>query len=156
MSGNGYRPGLRVHLTRPRGKYSAEPQIIDGIRFDSKREARRYGELVLLMKARRIRALTIHPIFPLLAADCSEAYRPPLGTLLRPFGGTEADGSPVTVATSLHCVASYEADFMYEEIDAARQSWTPVVEDAKGVRTQVYRLKRRWFERQYGIGIREV
>jgi len=33
------------------GKYNAEKTITDGIKFDSKKEARRYSELALLKKA---------------------------------------------------------------------------------------------------------
>ena len=35
----------------PRHKYNAQPQVHDGIRFDSKKEAARYEELKLLVKA---------------------------------------------------------------------------------------------------------
>ena len=44
----------------------------------------------------------------------------------------------------------YVADFVY-----SRNGLT-VVEDAKGVRTPVYRLKKRMMAEKYGIQIREV
>ena len=44
----------------------------------------------------------------------------------------------------------YVADFVYE------RNGLTVVEDAKGVRTPVYRLKKRMMVEKYGIQIREV
>jgi hypothetical protein len=46
-------------------KYSNIKVEIDGHRFDSKREGRRYEQLKLLETARRIRSLTVHPSFDL-------------------------------------------------------------------------------------------
>jgi len=51
-----------------RSKYGAVPTVVDGIRFDSKKEARRYQELRLLEKAREIEDLTLQPIFSLKAS----------------------------------------------------------------------------------------
>lgn len=47
-------------------------------------------------------------------------------------------------------VGVYKADFVYLE-DGVK-----VVEDCKGFRTTAYRLKKRMFEAQYGIKIRET
>jgi len=44
-------------------KYHAIPTTIDGIRFDSKREAERFQELTLLQKAGEIGGLVCHPHF---------------------------------------------------------------------------------------------
>lgn len=46
-----------------RSKYRAEPTVIDGIRFASKREAARYCELKLLEKCGEIKNLTLQPRF---------------------------------------------------------------------------------------------
>lgn len=48
-----------------RGKYGAIPTVIDGIRFASKKEARRYGELKTLQAAGRISGLTLQPRYEL-------------------------------------------------------------------------------------------
>lgn len=48
-------------------------------------------------------------------------------------------------------VARYVADFVYRDREG-----TEVVEDAKGVKTPVYALKRRWMRAEYGIEIVEV
>lgn len=111
-------------------KYRAVRTAVDGIVFDSKREAARYLEL--LDRHVVIRNLEIQPRFPLKGAD----------------------GSIVGV---------YVADFRYQESmhhhgpDGAFDAWTEdVVEDVKGVKTPVYRLKKKLFEAQYGIQIRET
>lgn len=46
-------------------KYRAKPTVVDGIRFDSMKEARRYGELKLLERAGEISELELQPRFPL-------------------------------------------------------------------------------------------
>jgi len=47
-------------------------------------------------------------------------------------------------------VARYVADFVY--VRGGRQ----VIEDCKGMRTAMYRLKRKWIKAQYGIEILET
>ena len=44
-------------------KYKNKKTIIDGIEFDSKAEAKRFCELRLLEKARKIKDLTLQPCF---------------------------------------------------------------------------------------------
>ena len=46
-------------------KYRAVPTFVHGRRFDSKREAARYGELLLLGRARLIQNLELQPSFSL-------------------------------------------------------------------------------------------
>lgn len=41
-------------------KYKAQPVTVDGIRFDSKKEARRYGQLKLMQQAGEISDLEVH------------------------------------------------------------------------------------------------
>jgi hypothetical protein len=48
-----------------RSKYRAVPTEVDGHRFASQAEARRFGELKLLEKAGEIRRLELQPAFPL-------------------------------------------------------------------------------------------
>lgn len=48
-----------------RNKFGAKKTIVDGIRFDSMAEAKRYGELKLLARAGEIHDLEIHPRYPL-------------------------------------------------------------------------------------------
>ena len=49
-----------------RSKYRAQPTVVDGIRFASQAEARRYGHLKMLERAGRIYDLELQPRFPLL------------------------------------------------------------------------------------------
>lgn len=104
-------------------KFGAVRTTVDGITFDSRREAARYGELSLMLKAGIIRDLTCHPIFPLW--------------VLTPTGEVVS-------------VGKYVSDFEYYEGDRR------VVEDVKGVRTAVYRLKRLMAEAIHNITITEL
>ena len=52
-------------MYRRRGKYNARKVEIDGITFDSLKEANRYSELKLLEKAGLIKDLTLQPRFNL-------------------------------------------------------------------------------------------
>lgn len=94
-------------------KYNAKPTTIDGIRFDSKAEARRYDELKLLLAAGEITDLKTHPRFEIWRKNAS--------------------------------VIHYEADFSYFDPAYGEN----VVEDVKGVKTSVYRLKRKMFLAMY-------
>ena len=108
-------------------KYGAVATVVDGVRFASKAEARRYAELKLLEQAGEIRELELQPRFPLFV--------------------------PVKGRATLHQqVGAYVADFRYRQGPRG----VLVVEDVKGVKTAVYRLKKRMVETTYGIEIREV
>lgn len=109
-----------------RSKYGAKPQVIDGIRFDSQKEGRRYGELRLLEKAGEIHSLVTQPRFELWA-HCGVVSEPPIR------------------------VGEYRADFAYTTSQGA-----DVVEDVKGFKTPLYRWKKKHVEAQYGIQIREI
>ena len=56
-----------VHTPRQRrsGKYNARPCVVDGLRFASSAEGRRYRELVLLQAAGQIMGLRVQPKYPL-------------------------------------------------------------------------------------------
>ena len=97
--------------------------------FDSQREAGRYDELALLLKAGNIRDLRLQQTFTL-----QESY-------------VTADGDVVRGIV-------YKADFVYWENYGS--GWTRVVEDAKGVRTEGYKIKKKLMEEKFGIKIREV
>lgn len=107
-------------------KYGATPTVVDNIRFASKKEAARYLDLKFRQKAGEISGLELQPKFALKAPQ---------------YGG----GPPVPVCT-------YIADFRYREGPRG----ILVVEDVKGVRTPMYRLKRKWLKVQHGITVMEV
>ncbi len=51
-------------------------------------------------------------------------------------------------------ICRYVADAVYDE--EVNGSWTSVVEDTKGLRTRMYRLKKKLMKALFGIEIREV
>ena len=55
----------KIGVPSKRSKYGNKKTEVDGITFDSKAEARRYGELKLLERAGEIRSLELQPSFAL-------------------------------------------------------------------------------------------
>ena len=101
-------------------KYHATRTVVDGITFDSKREAARYTELKLMQRAGLISDLRRQVKFELIPKQQGER------------------------------AVSYIADFVYSE------DGQTVVEDVKGVRTPVYRIKKKLMLWRHGVRIREV
>jgi len=101
-----------------RRKYRNQPTNIDGIRFDSKREAKRYAELLTLQKARMISGLKTQPRFPIEIG----------GVIVRHVSQRGATGVQVV----------YVADFQYRDLETGKT----VIEDSKGVRTEGFKLKK--------------
>ena len=101
-------------------KYHNSKTVIDGIRFDSKKEAKRYLELKILEKAGAIKDLRRQ--VPYVLINKSRYGR----------------------------AIKYVADFTYYEDDKL------VVEDVKGVRTPVYKLKKRLMAEVYEIEVKET
>lgn len=133
-----------------RSKYGAKPVEIDGIRFASQKEGRRYQELKLLVKAGHIKQLELQPVFRLWAHDVTVQAR-----LKRAAAGMRGNPDPVTPIE----LGKYVADFRYQEkgLSASEnERWHVVVEDVKGFKTPLYRWKKRHVEAQYGITIREL
>ena len=113
-------------------KYRAVPTVVDGIRFASMAEARRYQELRLLEKAGKIRNLKLQPKFPLLVNGIK------VGTYIADFGYELPNGPSLRDAVSKWSMV------------------VPATEDVKGVLTPMYRLKKKMVFAQYGITITEV
>ena len=110
-----------------RAKYHAQPTVVDNIRFHSRGEARRYCDLKLLQRAGEITNLKWQVKFPLYAFRLGRKTK--------------------------RKVCDWIADFTYLE---GPGDGVLIVEDFKGYRTQTYKLKKRLFEEQYGIQIRET
>lgn len=124
-----------------RRKYGNTKITVDGIQFDSKREAARYQELKLLERAGVISFLQRQTKFQLIP----EQHAPSNAVYTKgPRKGQRKPGK------LLEHECSYIADFCYI------QNGETVVEDAKGYRTEVYRLKKKLMLERYGIHIREV
>lgn len=103
-----------------RSKYNAIKTLVDGIKFDSRKEAKRYQELKLLERAGAIKELELQPRF--LLQD------------------------KFTLDGVTHRKIEYVADFKFW--DSGRRSW--IVEDVKGIKTEVYKLKKKLFLKKYG------
>lgn len=106
-------------------KYRNVKTEVDGITFDSRREAKRWQELKMMEKAGAIKLLTRQVRYTLIPAQ------------ERDDGATERG-------------VYYVADFEYS------QGMGRVIEDAKGVRTADYILKRKLLLWVHGITIKEV
>lgn len=108
-------------------KYNNKKITVNGQVFDSKKEANRYKELLLLEKAGEIKDLRMQVKFILIHSQRDEA-----------------------TGKVIERECSYKADFVYEE------DGKTVVEDVKGFRTKEYVIKRKLMLWRYGIRIREV
>ena len=105
-------------------KYHAKKTVVDGITFDSRKEADRY----LVLKGMEedgiiedLRRQVRYELIPAFDVD-GKHYQP----------------------------VYYVADFVY------REDGRELVEDVKGVRTDVYKLKSKLFARRYGMSIKET
>ena len=109
-------------------KYRAIRTMVDGIYFDSKREAKRYSELKMMEKAGIINSLKLQPEF-----KC------------------QIDGKKI---------CTYKADFEYLMVDEEGpdgQIGYYIVEDVKGFKTPVYKLKKKLVEALFpGTVINEI
>lgn len=108
-------------------KYHNKNITIDGIKFDSKKEARRYTELKWLEKAKEITDLKLQVPFELQPKfnKNGKTYR----------------------------AIQYIADFVYFDIKQDKY----IVEDTKGFKTDVYMLKKKIFEYKYPhLTIKEI
>lgn len=125
-----------------KNKFHAQPDTRGDIRFDSRAEARRYDELMLLLKSGQIGDLKLQPQFTL-----QEAYTTPEGKRVRAI--------------------RYQADFSYEQrhefttlnsVAYPEESWSLVVEDvkSKATKTRVYAIKKKLMQERFGIEITEV
>lgn len=119
-----------------RSKYNSRKIIVDGQSFDSRKEARRWGALHLLERAGVISDLRRQVKFVLIPAQRGPDTTGPRGGM-RPGPLLERE-------------CAYYADFVY-----VRDGET-VVEDAKGLRTPEYIIKRKLMLERYGIRILET
>lgn len=113
---------LYKYSVKTTSKYRNQKIVIEGIKFDSKKEGNRYLELKLLLKAKKISNLRLQ--VPYILIDKSK------------YGGK----------------ITYKADFVYYDNDIKKE----VVEDVKGYKTDVYKLKKRLLAERYNIEIQEL
>lgn len=115
-------PGAPADLPKP-SKYRNVKVTLDGYTFDSKKEAKRYGELKALERNGDISNLTVHPRYTIQIRERGQWY--------------------------LICI--YEADFCYFTAQSDL-----VVEDCKGVKTPVYKLKKKLMKAVHNIDVVEI
>lgn len=107
-------------------KYKNKKTVVDGITFDSQREAKRWSELKLMERGgliRNLRRQTAWVLAPSVKLHGEARARPPI---------------------------RYVADFDYYEGPFC------IVEDVKGVDTPMSRLKRHMLKYQYAIDVRII
>ncbi len=110
-------------------KYNNKKVVLNGITFDSQKEARRYRDLSLLERAGEIKSLELQRAFIL-----AESVKFENETRRKP-------------------AVKYVADFVYQE------KGQMVVEDVKSTMTRnlpVYRLKKHLMKSVHGLEIREI
>lgn len=117
-------------------KYHAKKTVVDGMTFDSRKEADRYIELRLLEKAGEISDLRMQVEYELLPAQYGPDRITPRGNHKR---------GPL-----LERAVKYKADFVYTNHGKT------VVEDVKGFKTKDYIIKRKLMLWRHGIRISEV
>ena len=121
-------------------KFKAKKIEVDGLKFDSLKESRRYQELLLLERAGEIKDLQTQVKYVLIPTQ-----REPDTVGVR--GG-------IKKGKTIEKECSYYADFVYTDTTTERT----VVEDVKSpvTRTPVYRLKKKLMLFVYGIQVKEI
>lgn len=117
-------------------KYRNTKTIVDGIEFDSRKEAARYKELKLLEAAGEISNLEMQVKFVLIPIQ-----REP------DFVGVRGG---IKKGKVIEKECSYLADFVYI------RDGEVIVEDTKGIRTKDYIIKRKLMLYLLGIRIQEI
>lgn len=114
-------------------KYHSQKTVVGGIAFDSRKEANRYAELMILQNAGVIKRLERQKEYILLPQQKLP--------------------TPVLKDRRMHQVercVKYIADFVYEKDGEI------IVEDVKGYRTSDYTLKRKLMLYIHGIQVMEI
>ena len=117
-------------------KYKNQKVTLDGITFDSKREAKRYCELKMLEKAGEITHLQRQVKFLLIPSQYEMVV--------------DAKGKSKQKCIEREC--TYVADFQYQDAHTGDL----IVEDTKGMRTKDYIIKRKLMLSKYNIKIKEI
>lgn len=131
-----------------RSKYGARKTVVDGITFDSKKEANRYRELKLLEKAGEICCLRLQVPFELIPAQYEET---------REVYTKGANKGKPKRGKCIEKAVTYIADFVYTTCEPHpdggvrinKRISKEIVEDVKGMRTPVYIIKRKLFRWRY-------
>ncbi len=124
--------------SRKSNKYVSKKVIADGITFDSKKEAHRYQELLLLERTGKIKNLQRQVKYTLIPAQYEKVWKPRKKAYEK--------------GKCLERECSYIADFVYIDIKTGEI----VVEDTKGFKTKDYIIKRKLMLYTHDIKIKEI
>ena len=124
-------------------KYGNKKVVIGGVAFDSKREAMRYQDLNFLEMCGAITDLKRQVVFELIPTQREKSTKV--------YKKGRKKGQPIE-GKIIEKAVTYIADFTYIDSDTGKM----VVEDAKGMRTRDYIIKRKLMLYIHGIKIREV
>ena len=127
-------------------KYNNRKIEINGIRFDSRKEAKRYVQLMHAMRVGAIRDLRLQVDFTI-----QEAYTDCQGKRIRAIR-YRADFAYNLTGLLPFGISAEDRDVWSRYIMAGTET---VIEDVKGVKTQAYKLKEKLMA-QKGISIREL
>lgn len=116
-----------IQMIYKKQKYHARKTYIDNIKFDSKKEAKRYLELRDKLAKKEIEQLRLQVKYDLLPKQVDEKGK------------------------CLERKCTYRADFVYIDKKTGKE----VVEDCKGMKTPEYKLKKKMMLFFYGIRIFE-
>lgn len=119
-------------------KYKNHKTVVDGIQFDSRKEARRWQELKLAEAAGAIGDLQRQVRFELIPVQREPDTRGPKGGLKQ--------------GRVIERKVEYVADFVYTDLHTG----STVVEDTKGMRTKDFVIKRKLMLYMHGIRVKEI
>ena len=105
-----------------KNKFNAKKTEFMGIKFDSKWEAERYGQLVAMERAGIVRNLERQVRYNILVNEQK--------------------------------ICQYVADFVYEQTKLDSDEYEQIVEDAKGVETPEFKLKKKLMKAVFNIEIK--
>lgn len=121
--------------------HNVKVRASDGTVFDSRKEARRWEQLLLLQKAGKITSLQRQVTYELLPNQYETYER------YSKSGKRLKDGERLVERK-----VEYVADFVYADAETGEL----FVEDTKGVKTKDYIIKRKLLYAVHGIKIKEV
>lgn len=114
-------------MSEPRAKYGNKKTKIDGVTFDSRKEAAFYGMLKMMKLSGQITDYDLQPKFIYKVTYTRESY-----------------------LLEFNLNRKYIADFAVHYPDGRTEYW-----DVKGVKTAIYKQKKKIIEKLYGITIIE-
>lgn len=115
-------------------KYNNKKTVRNGIAYDSIKEANRHCELVWLEKAGEICELERQVKYILIPSQ---------------YELVNVNGKSKKVCVEKEC--SYYADFVYKD-----KNGNTIIEDVKGIKTEVYKIKKKLMLYVHNIKIKEV